>query len=415
MSLMNTLLDRFEKNAPVAVMTRALFANILAPQELDRIFRDCAVTQYEGDLLFSTAVHMLALAVTKQQPSVNSAYTHHQESINVSVTSLYAKLRGVESQVIREFVRRTAEKMEHITCELNPITEPLIPGYVIRILDGFHLAGTEHRIKETRTVNGSPLPGQFLAMLDPERRLIVDVYPCEDGHAQERSIFPQLIDDLKPGRLWIMDRNFCTKVLLMEIALNKAFFIVRHHAGMPLEMQGTRRHVGCIDSGQVYEQEALIRDEHGDILTVRCITVVLNTPTDDGDTEIVLLTNLPDNVEAEDVAQAYRGRWTIERAFHELTLSLNGEINTLTYPPAALLACAIAFVTYNVLSVVKTSIAHVHGSATRDTLSTYYMASEVASVSEGMQIAIPSKEWKKKYEDLMPNKWPTRLKVMQST
>ena len=400
MSLVNTLIDRFEKNAPVAVMTRALFANILAPQDLDDIFKDCAERQYEGDLLFSTAVHLLALAVTKQQPALNSAYKQHQESIDVSVTALYAKLRGVELPVIRELVRRTAEKMAHIVGELSPITEPLIPGYVTRILDGFHLAGTEHRIKETRTLNGAPLPGQFLALLDPERRLIVDIYPCEDGHAQERSILPQLIDDLKSGQLWIMDRNFCTKVLLMEIKLNKAFFIVRHHAGMPLEMQGKRRHVGCIESGQVYEQEAVIRDEFDSVLTVRCITVQLNTPTDDGDTEIILLTNLPEEIAAEDIAQAYRGRWTIERAFHELTLSLNGEIDTLTYPPAALLACAIAFVTYNVLSVVKTSIAHVHGAETRDTLSTYYMASEVASVSEGMQIAIPSKEWKKKYEDL---------------
>jgi hypothetical protein len=260
-------------------------------------------------------------------------------------------------------------------------------------------------------VKGTPLPGQYLAVLDPQRRLIVDVYPCEDGHAQERSILPQLVEHLVPGQLWIMDRNFCTKMWLMEIALNKSFFIVRHHAGMPLETLGSKRYVGCTEKGQVYEQKAVIRDEYGEELTVRCITLRLNEPNDEGDSEIIVLTNLPDDVDAEAVIRAYAGRWTIERAFHELTLSLNGEIDTLTYPPAALLACAIAFVTYNALSVVKTAIATVHGPEKRETLSTYYMAAEVASVSEGMQIAIPGAEWKKIYERLSADQMADALKA----
>ena len=65
MALMDTLIGRFTKDAPGAVMTRALFANILAPKELDTIFQDCAEKQYEGELLFSTAVHLLASAVTR--------------------------------------------------------------------------------------------------------------------------------------------------------------------------------------------------------------------------------------------------------------------------------------------------------------------------------------------------------------
>jgi hypothetical protein len=413
MSLMDTLIDRFTKEAPVAVMTRALFANILAPKELDTLFQDCAEKQYEGELLFSTAVHLLALAVTKQQPALNAAYRQHQDSIDVSVTAIYQKLRGVELPVTRELVRRTAGKMAQVLDSVGWREDPLIPGYETRVLDGFHLRGTEHRIKETRSLRATPLPGQCLAVLDPRRHLLVDIYPCEDGHAQERGILPELVEDLSPGQLWIMDRNFCTKMWLLEIALNKSFFIVRHHANLPLEKRGAPRRVGRIESGEVWEQTAVIRDRFGDELTVRCITLKLNQPTEDGDTEIVLLTNLPSEIAAETIATAYRQRWTIEHAFLELTLSLHGEIDTLTYPPAALLACAIAFVTYNVMSVVKSTIAQVQGPAcqeTRDNLSMYYLASEVAVVSEGMQIAIPSHEWHQRYAELSAKQMAAALK-----
>ena len=43
-----------------------------------------------------------------------------------------------------------------------------MPGYPIRILDGNHLAGTEHRIKELRALRAGALPGQALVVLDPD-------------------------------------------------------------------------------------------------------------------------------------------------------------------------------------------------------------------------------------------------------
>jgi hypothetical protein len=244
------------------------------------------------------------------------------------------------------------------------------------------------------------LPGQYLVVFDPQLNLIRDLYPCPDGHAQERSILPELVEDLKPGTLWIMDRNFCTKMWLMEIAINKSFFVVRHHAGLPLQMVGTRRRVGRTDSATVYEQQAIVHDDFGGQLTVRCVTVQLDQRTADGERTIVLLTNLPPSVAGTVVAEAYRQRWTIERGFLDLTMSWNGEIDTLAYPPAALLATAIAFLAYNIMSVVKAAIAATHGEDQHDELSTYYLAGEVASVTTGMQIVIPSGEWQKRYEKL---------------
>ena len=60
----------------------------------------------------------------------------------------------------------------------------MLPGFAVRILDGNHLAATEHRLKELREIAAGPLPGQTLVVWDPDRRLVVDAFPCEDGHAQ---------------------------------------------------------------------------------------------------------------------------------------------------------------------------------------------------------------------------------------
>ncbi len=40
-----------------------------------------------------------------------------------------------------------------------------------------------------RAIGAVALPGKSLVVLDPELRLAINVFPCEDGHAQERSLF----------------------------------------------------------------------------------------------------------------------------------------------------------------------------------------------------------------------------------
>ena len=52
----------------------------------------------------------------------------------------------------------------------------------------------------------------------------------------------------------------------------------------------------------------------GETLSVRRITLCLDRPTESGDTEIHLITNLPaERATAQQVAQAYGTRWTVEK------------------------------------------------------------------------------------------------------
>jgi hypothetical protein len=205
-----------------------------------------------------------------------------------------------------------------------------------------------------------------------------------------------VLETVRPGDLWIADRNFCTTDFLFGIARRDGSFVIRQHGATPfIEEMGERRLCGRTETGAVFEQEMRLGDGDGGTMTVRRITVELDTPTRDGETVIHILTNVPEeDADALTVAGLYRSRWTVETAFGELAACLNGEIETLGYPKAALFAFCVALVTYNVLSVVKAAMRSVHGAEVIDKqVSGYYLADEIAGTYRGMMIAIPEDEW----------------------
>ena len=76
---------------------------------------------------------------------------------------------------------------------------------------------------------------------------------------------------------------------------------------------------------------------------------------------IHILTNVPHQVAAPQVAELYRKRWTLETAFKHLEAYFHSEINTLGYPKAALFGFCLALVAYNLLAVVLAALRRVHG------------------------------------------------------
>jgi hypothetical protein len=408
--MFDTLIDRFAQKAPVATMVRGLLAHSLSAERLDGIFRAKAERQYEGELLFSSVVELLSLVVTKSQKSLHAAYQAHHEELSVSLTAFYDKLAGMELPVIRALVRDTAERMRAVAQRLEPDRQSLAAGYELRVLDGSHLAASEHRIKETRRLRGGPLPGHSLVILDPTRGLVVDMLPCADGHAQERSLLIELADEFQPGQLWIADRNFCTVLFLHEVAVSGAAFVVRRHAGLPLERLGPTKPAGRCSSGELFEQAGSVPDGFGNSLRVRIIRLRLDRPTESGDNEIEILTNLPSTIRAAAVADEYHRRWSIEAVFGELTLSLRGEIDTLGYPGAALLGYAIALVIYNLLSIVKTTIRVVQGVEASEQVSTYYLADEISSTWHGMEIVLPAETWRERFGSCDARQLASRLR-----
>jgi IS4 transposase len=397
--ILSKAFEKFVEGSPVCVMVRGSLEYALPESFVNDLFEQTALKQYTRDLLFSDVVDVMGSVVCQVFPSINAAYTKQRQRFPVSRRALYDKINLVEPRVTRELVVQTAARLAPVVRRLQKHTdvEPLLAGFPVRILDGNHLAATEHRIEELRDIAAGPLPGQVLAVLDPDRRLIVDVFPCEDGHAQERSLLVAVLDAMQPGEVWIADRNFCTALFLFQTAANQAYFAIRQHAtNVRWEAVGERRKVGRTDTGVVYQQRVEIVDDWGNRVSVRRITIQLDEPTEDGDTEIHLLTNLPNRVKATRIAQAYRGRWKLEGAFGELASALHCEISSLGYPPAALFAFGVGVLAYNILSVVRTAMAAVHGAAVDD-VSAYYVADEIRGMMRGMMVAIPDQHWQRQF------------------
>jgi IS4 transposase len=388
--------EQFAQQAPVCVMARAALEHALSPRAIDGLFERVAERQYTRTLLFSSVVDLMGSVVTRVRPSIHAAYQARAEALGVSLRATYDKLDGLEPAISAALVRHTAQALGPVITAMGGGRPAPLEGYNTRIIDGNHLAGTEHRLEGLRTVGAGALPGQALVVLDPQAMLVADVFPCEDGHAQERSLLGEVLETVRPDDLWIADRNFCTTGFLFGIARRGGSFVIRQHGtNLHIDWMGERRPCGRAEAGMVFEQEVRLGDGGDESMRVRRITIELDTPTRQGEAVIHILTDLPEEqADALTAAGLYRGRWTVEAAFGELAACLNGEIETLGYPKAALFAFCVALVAYNVMSVVKAAMRSVHGAEVIDErVSAYYLADEIAGTYRGMMIAIPEDEW----------------------
>jgi Transposase DDE domain len=394
--LLGQIFERFANGSPLTVMLRGTLEYALRPELLDQLFTETARHQYTHKLLFSTLVDVTALVVCRIHRSHNAAYQADPAKVGTSLRALYDKLDHTEPAVSAALVHHIGERLLPVVQQLHAGLTSRLPGYRIRILDGNHLAATQHRLQELRPVRSGPLPGQALVVYDPQWMQITDVVPCEDGHAQERALLGEILPLVQPKDVWVGDRNFCTTDFLFGIAARDGVFVIRQHSRtLHWELKGKRRYCGRGETGRIYEQAIELADGRGNILTARRVTVALDTPTRDGDTELHILTNIPQgDANALVIAAVYHGRWTIETAFGELATTLSAEIDTLAYPKAALFCFCVGLAAYNVLSVLKGALRAVHGEKeVAEEVSGYYIANEIARTYGGMMIAIPEEEW----------------------
>jgi len=327
-------------------MVQVLLERVLRPEKLDAIFNRSTVNQYTRTLLFSTVFELMNLVIFKTYPCVNAAYKEEKEKIGVSITALYDKLNGIN-------IETATEKIEIIHA-LEGAKKPLLSEYRVKMLDGNCIESTEHRLEVLRSTKAGALPGKSLVVYDPMLEMAIDVFPCEDGHAQERSLLHKVLPTVEALDVWTMDRNFCVRGFLLGIDDKGGFFVCREHKGLKWEPCGIERYAEKTDTGTLYEQWIKIVDDDGKVQKYRRIRLKLTTETRDGEKEIAILTNLPKTrVSAKKVAELYRQRWSIGTMFQELESHLHSEVNTLGYPKAALFSFCVALVTYNILLLSK--------------------------------------------------------------
>src|SRR6267142_1857872 len=193
------------------------------------------------------------------QPSVRAASLAHEADVGTSIVSVYNKLNDLETRTSAELVRYSAREFAPLLAHMGGERAPWLEGYRVKIVDGNCLEASEHRLKALREATGRALPGKSLVVYEPAPGLVTDVFPCEDGHAQERSLLGSMLETVHANALWIQDRNFCPCAFLCEIDARGAGFITRQHEGLPFDIVSGLRSVGRIETGHVAEQRVQVR------------------------------------------------------------------------------------------------------------------------------------------------------------
>ncbi len=396
--MIDALIERMAAKAPAATMFRSLFARFFSDQVLDEVFDQHRELQIESPLMFSHLVGMLVPVISGGSKSVNAS--HQASGSPYSRQALYDKLKGVEAPVSQALLRKSAQELLTARSKTKTTYKDIIPGYHAFIIDGKTYNATEHRLKESRTDARAPLPGRAIAILDTRNELFVDLECDPNAHRCERKIIEPMMKRLKPGALYLADRNFCDGNLLQAFYCAGANFIIRQHGACPswrtIPGRDVKQRGFDSQGGKVSEQRIEVQLADDSWKALRRITVRLSKPTRNGDTEIHILTNLPSSVPARRIANAYCNRWTIETCFGYLSQALNAEIRSLCYPGAAGLCFSLALILFNMMSLIK-SLLLKHGKYSDryeiTDLSYYYLADEIARAHFTSDEMIDAEAW----------------------
>jgi hypothetical protein len=240
--------EKFLERSPVSVRVRGTLERVFDPEKWEGVLTENALLPYPRELTFAQGVGRMADVVFRIVPSVGAWYKAHQDEVPVTRPAVYDKLKHLELPTAAGLVAYAGREVGACLQQMPSPPSPVLSGYRVRVLDGTHLAGTEHRVKDLRRYRAAALPGHALVFYDPQWAVATDVIPCEDAYAQERALLPEVIPLVAKQDCLVADRNFCTLGFLFGMARQGAFFVIRHHAANVVgQPQGPRRGVGQVE------------------------------------------------------------------------------------------------------------------------------------------------------------------------
>jgi hypothetical protein len=386
--------------SPLTVLVRGVLEWACPDSLLEEIFdRECRPRQWNRKLAISAITWLMLAVVAGVRRSVFAAFQADQAAdaptVTATAAALYAKYGRIDPRYTTAVDRASARRKFDLLTAAGVEGPFGWEGYRVTILDGTDLAGTEHRLKPLRRIRAAGLPGRYVAAYDLATGLVVDAAASEDAYTSERELVRPILAAAEPDQLFVADRNFCTTEILFGIMDRRAHFVIRQHDNnlrwRPLE---PARAVGRVAAGEVWEQPIEVEDtDSGERRPMRRIILRLDTPTERGETEVVLLSDLRGICPLR-ICALYRGRWTIECHFALVKAVLRGAIEGLGRPRAALFAMGLALVAANALAVVKQALRVAHGAAEFAKLSGYYLADEVAGNYRAVDVLVAEAEWR---------------------
>ena len=400
-----------ERVSPLSVLVRGGLERWLAPPILAELAASAGGDNYERKVTLAALTAVMLDAVVGMQPSVHAAAIARRDEWEGSVQALYGKLARVEPRFSAAVVRRTAEG---VVAALARPKRGKRRVYALKLLDGTMPDGSEHRLSVLREMRAAGLPAKAVVVYDADFGLCERAAMAEDAYVGEQPLAEELVDESRPGEIYVGDRAFCTLGIMGRLLDRGSAFIFRELAqNMIYEEELPARRRGRGPTGLITEaQVRLVCRDRNCAWPLRRIHITLDEPTRDGDREVRLLTNLPASYKARDVAAAYRRRWEVERHFHFVKRELHGQIRTLGEPRAAIFALSAALAAGNVLAWIKGLMRGRRGAKDSPlALSGYYLALEISRGFAAVEALTSDREWQAvaEFPDCGFRAWATRL------
>src|SRR5687767_13831232 len=136
----------FCKERPVATMAQLSLRHLLDDAVLQSVFDQHAQRQRDETIPFAALARMMANVVLSQEPSVNASILKMHHELNASHQAVYKKLQRVETSTSRGLVLDSFRRVVALRGEFGRRPARDIAGFETRIIDGNHLAATEHRL-----------------------------------------------------------------------------------------------------------------------------------------------------------------------------------------------------------------------------------------------------------------------------
>src|SRR3954471_511560 len=300
--------------SPLTVLVRGLLEWACPQSFFEALFdRECRPKQWNRKLTISAIAWLMLTVVSGVRRSVFAAFQADQASdsptILATASALYAKYGRIDPRYTTAVIRESGQRMSQLLRAAG-VTEPFgWEGYRLVVLDGTDMAGTEHRLKPLRRIKAAGLPGRFVAAYERATGQVIDAEASEDAYTSERVLVRPILARATPGDMFVADRHFCTTGILFTMMDRGARFVIRQHEHLRWRPLKEAWAIGRVATGEVWEQPIEVEDtDTGERRRMRRIILKLDTPTDEGDTEIVLLSDLR-GISALRICEGYRDRW----------------------------------------------------------------------------------------------------------
>jgi hypothetical protein len=387
------------RRVPLAEAVLTLFRFAVAQEELENLFQRLRGRCYTKILDFHLLVQLMHDALLVYRGSGRQSFEHAKEDgrLPVSIQAAFGKLRRVPVRLSEGFLAECTDRLRQVFPKtvLKDVPDSL-RAFRVSVLDGKAIKHVAKRLKPLRGQSGGVLGGRVLVAMDFQSGLAVVMRADRDGDANDVKFVPEVLPEVRRRfagpRLWVADRQFADLVQTAYFTQENDHFLVRYNKKLRFhEDASCKPQKGRDVLGRKYVEDWGWIGGPKDKRRRRVRRITLSRP---GEEDIVLLTDLLDGQQypAVDLLALYAERWSIERMFQQVTEVFHLETLIGGSPEATVFQFAFCLVLYNMIQVVRASIAALERRAP-DTISTEKLFLDVERELTACTVMWDAEQW----------------------